>query len=80
MASIDSIRNSIIDKLLGISDKAYLVALFKLVESGPMNDGTVKLTDEQKCMLQMSEGDIVNGRLITQSKLDKEDLAWLKEL
>jgi len=44
------------------------------------NDNTVQLSLEQIKMLQMSNIDIKNGKLITQSQLDLDDLKWLKEL
>ena len=39
----------------------------------------IKLTEEQKLMLEMSETDIQQGRLISQSDLDKNDLEWLNQ-
>ena len=80
MASADAIRNGIIDKLLTISNKNYLNALYHLVESGSANQDKVKLTEEQKIMLKLSDKDIKAGRLISQSTMDKEDLKWLKGL
>ena len=80
MASVDSIRNGIIDKLLTISNKEYLSALFQLVESSDLGKGIIKLTEEQKVMLSFSDKDIKRGKLIPQDQLDKEDLKWLKEL
>jgi hypothetical protein len=80
MATIDHIRNGIIDKLLTISNKNYLSALFKLVENSTSENDTVKLTAEQTLMLQLSDRDIKSGKLINQSQLDKSDLKWLKEL
>lgn len=80
MPSLDNIRNSIIDRLLAISNKEYLSALFKLVENSPVQSEKIKLTEEQKLMLEMSEADIKAGRLVSQKTLDKEDLKWLKEL
>jgi hypothetical protein len=79
MAHVDLIRNGIIDKLLTISDKDYLNALLRLIESGLGSDQKIKLTHEQKLMLQMSENDILNGNIISQEDLDKSDLEWLKE-
>lgn len=79
MAQIDAIRNGIIDKLLAISDKDYLMALMHLVENSNLQNEKIKLTREQKLMLEMSANDIQNGRLISQSDLDKSDLEWLKE-
>lgn len=80
MPNADAIRNGIIDKLLTISNKDYLTALYKLVESSSVDKGKVKLTEEQTLMLKLSDKDIKNGKIITQSQLDKEDLKWLKEL
>jgi hypothetical protein len=78
MAQVDVIRNGIIDKLLAISDKDYLLALLHLVDNSAVEDEKIKLTKEQKLMLEMSEADIQNGRIISQSDLDKNDLEWLK--
>ncbi len=80
MKSADSIRNSIIDRLLTITNTDYLKALYKLVENSSIENDKVKLSDEQKVMLQMSENDIKNGRLISNSQLEKDDLKWLKDL
>jgi len=80
MATIDNLRNSIIDKLLTITNKDYLFALHKLVENSQVDDDVVKLTEEQKLMLQLSDHDIKNNRLISQSQLDKSDRKWLKDL
>ncbi len=81
MATIDNLRNSIIDKLLTITNKDYLTALHTLVENSQVDeDNIVKLTEEQKRMLQLSDNDIKNNRLISQSQLDKNDRKWLKDL
>lgn len=80
MASVDNIRNGIIDKLLTISNKDYLNALYQLVQSSSVDKDKVKLTDEQILMLKLSDKDIKNGKLISQSQLDKDDLKWLKGL
>ena len=80
MATIDHIRNRIINKLLTISNKNYLVALSQLVENSSTEKDTVKLTEEQILMLQLSDNDIKTGKLINQAQLDKSDLKWLKEL
>ncbi|MDF3028429.1 MAG: hypothetical protein K0S23_2736 [Fluviicola sp.] len=78
MAQVDIIRNGIIDKLLTISDKEYLMALLRLVNNSAVPNEKIKLTKEQKLMLEMSETDIQQGRMISQSDLDKNDLEWLK--
>ncbi len=80
MATIESLRNSIIDKLLTITNKDYLTALHQLVENSTVDNDIVKLTAEQKLMLELSEEDIKNNRLVTHSDLDKLDRKWLSEL
>ncbi len=78
MAQVDIIRNGIIDKLLAISDQDYLLALQCLINNSAVEENKITLTKEQKLMLEMSENDIQNGRVISQSDLDKSDLEWLK--
>lgn len=80
MATADKIRNNIISKLLTISNEEYLTALYRLVEKTNADDDIVKLTEEQRKMLEFSEIDIKNGDLISQEQLDKEDREWLKGL
>ena len=80
MNRADILRNNIIDKLLTISNKDYLSALYQLVESSAVDNDIVKLSDEQILMLKLSDKDIEAGRLISQEELDKSDMRWLKGL
>jgi hypothetical protein len=80
MAQIDNLRNGIIEKILAISNKDYLKALYQLVDNSKLENKNVSLTDEQVLMLKLSDKDINNGRLISQNELDKQDLKWLKGL
>lgn len=80
MSTIDILRNNIIDKLLTISNKDYLSALYQLVKTSAVDKDTVELSKEQILMLQLSDKDIKNGKLISQNQLDKDDLKWLKGL
>ena len=77
MAQIDIIRNGIIDKLLAISDKKFLLEILTKIESGSIDLKPTKLSLEQKLMLEMSQADIDAGRLISLSDVDKVDLEWL---
>jgi hypothetical protein len=79
MAQVDAIRNGIIDKLLAITDKDYLMALHKLVDNSSVPKQKISLTKEQRLMLELSEQDIVNGRTISQEELDQADRIWLSE-
>lgn len=80
MTSVDTLRNEIIGKLLTISDKSYLSAINRIVDTQSEKDEIVKLSEEQKLMLQMSDDDIKNGRTMKEAELNKRDLQWLKEL
>jgi hypothetical protein len=50
------------------------------MKSSPTDLDKVKLTKDQIVMLNLSELDIKEGRLISNVQLDKSDLKWLKEL
>ena len=80
MKTTDILRNNIIDKLLTISNKDYLSALYQLVKTSSVDKDIVKLTEEQILMLKLSDKDIKNGKIISQNQLDKDDLKWLKGL
>jgi len=80
MTAADNVRNSIIDKLLTITDKDYVAALYQLIHKTKMNEDRIELSDEQLLMLNRSEEDIANGQFTAQAEFDKSDLEWLKTL
>jgi hypothetical protein len=80
MATMDSIRSGLIDKILAIKNKEFLKALDQLISSSTTDSDLVELTREQKLLLQMSEEDIKNGRLISQEAMNKRNLEWLNEM
>ena len=75
MTNIDQIRNSIIDKLLAINNSELLSAFNKILETKA--EKPIPLDESQIEMLKMSEDDILDGRLISQSEIDEEDAKWL---
>ena len=77
MTEADNIRNSIIDKLLTISNKNYLSSLYDLLNKSSDGKGIIQLTEAQISMLKMSDEYIKNNRIIKQEALDKMDLEWL---
>lgn len=79
MATVDKIRSGLIDKILAIKNKDFLLALDNLISSSSAESEIVELTPEQKEMLQISEEDIKKGRLISQEAMDKRNLEWLNE-
>jgi len=79
MSTVNHLRNEIIDKLLTISNKNYLTALYQLVENSTTEEDIIQLSEEQLMMLKLSDKDIQLGKVISQNQLDKDDLKWLKE-
>lgn len=77
MVSVDNLRNGLIDKILSIRNREFLEALDKLISSSLSEKELIELTEEQKLMLEMSEDDIKNGRLISQEAMNKRNLEWL---
>ena len=61
MASVDKIRNGLIDKIQAIQNRDFLEALDKLMPSSVSESDIVELTSEQKILLEMSENDIEQG-------------------
>ncbi len=77
MATIENLRNGLIEKILSIKNRDFLEALDTLISSSTTESNILELTDEQKAMLEMSEKDIKNGNLISQEAMDKRNLEWL---
>ncbi|MAY83804.1 MAG: hypothetical protein CMP59_06675 [Flavobacteriales bacterium] len=79
MSQIDTLRNSLIDRLLRIENVNILKAIDTILEESKVSDKPYQLTKEQIEMLKMSEDDIANGRLKSHDDLMKEAREWLKE-
>ncbi len=80
MATVYDIRSSLIDKILAIQNKEFLQALDRLIVASSSGADIVETTPEQKLMLEMSEDDIKNGRLISEEAMNKRNLEWLNEM
>jgi len=80
MTTVDKIRNGLIDKILSIRNKDFLVALDKLITSSESESEIIEVTDEQKLMLEMSEKDIQDGKMISQEAMNKRNLEWLNTI
>ncbi len=74
MATIDNIRNGLIDKILSIKNKDFLQALDNVITSSASSSELVELTNEQKTTLEMSKEDIKNGKLISQDAMNERNL------
>lgn len=79
MRTIQDIRNDIIDKILSIKEREALLELDQLLDTFHVEVDTVLTTEAQKAMLQMSEEDIKQGRLISQEDMVARNLEWLNE-
>ena len=79
MATLNEIRNRVIDSLLSIDNSEFLQALESMIKSSNIEHSKISLTEEQKIMLAMSEDDIHNGKIIDQDSLNAQELQWLKE-
>ncbi len=77
MATVESIKNSLVDKIQAIDNKDFLMALEQLISSASFDSEMITLTDEQKQMLEMSEQDIKNQKTITQEEMNKRNIEWL---
>lgn len=77
MTTVEDIRSGLINKILTIENKDLLKALDQLITSGISDLNIVETLPEQKLMLEMSEDDIKNGRLISQDAMNKRNLEWL---
>jgi hypothetical protein len=80
MATVDKIRNELIDKILSIKNKDFLETLDKLIISSDSESQIIELSEEQKLMLEISEKDIKKGKLISQDAMNKRNLEWLNAL
>jgi len=80
MATVEHIRNGLINKIRSIENKGFLEALDVLISSNAAHTDVLKLSQEQKRMLEMSEEDIKNGKLISQEAMTKRNLEWLNAL
>lgn len=80
MLTVESVRNELIDKILSINNKDFLVALDRLISSTSSESELVELTNEQKLMLEMSEQDIKKGNVISQEAMNKRNLEWLNAM
>tara|TARA_B110000967_G_C18751400_1_gene493024 strand:+ start:240 stop:482 length:243 start_codon:yes stop_codon:yes gene_type:complete len=80
MATVDKIRNGLIEKILPIKNKDFLEVLDQLISSSASESEKIELTKEQIAMLEMSEKDIKNGKLISQEAMNKRNLEWLNAM
>ncbi|MCU4175367.1 hypothetical protein [Carboxylicivirga sp. N1Y90] len=76
MTKIEVIKNRLIDRVLATNNESLLKAIDSIFES-TSEEEKVLLSSEQIEMLQMSENDIKNGDIVSESEIEKLDEEWL---
>ncbi len=78
MQTVDHIRNDLIDRLMTITNKDFLIALNNLISVSETRTQVFSLTKEQELMLKMSEADINEGRTISHEDFKNKTNKWLE--
>lgn len=76
MTTLENIKNNLIDRILATKNEQLLDAISNILESTQQDD-VIGLSSEQIEMLAMSEEDIKNGKLVSETDLNKSDAEWL---
>jgi hypothetical protein len=76
MNALENIKNSLIDRILATRNEQLLEAIKSIFDS-TQSEEIISLSTEQIEMLSMSEKDIEEGKLISESELSKRDSKWL---
>jgi len=76
MTTLDSIKTRLIDKILIARDEKLLNAIEIIFNSTQTNE-KLTLTSHQIEMLMMSEKDIEQGNLVSESDMKKTDEEWM---
>lgn len=76
MTTLDNIKNRIIDRILMTKNEKLLFAIEKMFSTNDTEE-EVSLNSYQIEMLLMSEKDIEEGRLISESDLEEKDAEWM---
>lgn len=76
MNALENIKNSLIDSILATRNERLLDAIKNIFDS-TQSEEMIALSTEQIEMLSMSEKDIEDGKLVSESELSKRDSKWL---
>lgn len=77
MATVENLRNTLITKLMAVSDEDILNAVDKLLSTSS-DEKQIELTKEQMLMIEMSLQDLENGQTIPHKELFDQEREWLK--
>jgi len=76
MTALENIKNRLIDRILVTKNEQLLNAIDSIFNS-TQTDDKLSLNSHQIEMLMMSENDIEQGNLISESDLKKSDSKWM---
>jgi len=76
MTTLESIKNRLVDRILAVQDEKFLEAVERIFVTS-QKEVIVKLYPEQREMLMMSDADITEGNVVSESELEKLDSQWL---
>lgn len=76
MNTLENIKNSLIDRILATKNEQLLEAIKSIFDS-TQSEEIISLSTEQIEMLSMSDKDIEEGKLVSESELSKRDSKWL---
>jgi hypothetical protein len=76
MATLNNIKDRLIDRILITKNKKLLTAIDNILDSAGGNEKLI-LNSEQIEMLKMSEKDIEQDNLISEMDLKKSDSEWM---
>ena len=76
MNTLENIKNSLIDRILATRNEQLLEAIKNIFDS-TQSEEIISLSTEQIEMLSLSEKDIEDGKLVSESELNKRDSKWL---
>jgi dihydrofolate reductase len=76
MTSLDSIKHQLIDQIL-ITKNEKLLQAIETIFSTTITNEKLSLKTSQVDMLKMSEKDIEEGNLVSETDLENFDLKWM---
>ncbi|PTX60941.1 hypothetical protein C8N46_10597 [Kordia periserrulae] len=76
MATLDNIKNRLIDRILLTKNKKLLFDLENMISSSE-TEQELTFDSYQIEMLLMSEEDIKEGKLISEADLEEKDAKWM---
>ena len=76
MSGLDIIKNNLINQILATKNEKLLAAINTIFESASPEE-IINLSASQIEMLQLSERDIEQGNIVSDTELENSDKKWL---